>query len=72
MQGAMMARASTHDYFQFNEIGEGGARELARALEQNSCITHLNVSVCWRKEGDECMAAGWHLYVLMIACRAMG
>ena len=35
---------------------EGGAQELARALEQNMSITHLNVGVrLWRKR-VECIA----------------
>ena len=54
-----MAAVSTHDCMQANEIREGGARELARALE-NTCITHLDMSVCW-KEGMEYMVVGRHL-----------
>ena len=42
---------STDDCMQYNAIGEGGARELARVLELNSCITHLNVRVGWWMEG---------------------
>ena len=36
---------------QGNGIGEGGARDLARALELNTCLLHLDVRVCRRKEG---------------------
>ena len=42
-----MALSGTPDWhdMQGNEIGVNGARELARALEHNTCITHLNVAV---------------------------
>ena len=51
INGAIMALVSTHDRIQTNGIEEGAARELARVLQHNTCITHLNVRVCWRKEG---------------------
>ena len=44
MYGAM-ALGPTHDCMQFNVIGKAGARELARALEHNAYITHLNMTV---------------------------
>ena len=47
-----LALESTHDCMQYNAIGEGGARELARVLELNTCITHLNVRVCLRREAE--------------------
>ena len=44
---------------QRNLFGEGGARGLARALEHNPCITHLDVEVCWRTEPRvQCVGAG--------------
>ena len=50
MFGSTMALVRAHDCMQYNAIGEGGARELARALKINGCITHLNVGVRWWKE----------------------
>ena len=47
----MIALESTDECMQYNKIGAGGARELARVLQRNTCIAHLNVRVCWRKEG---------------------
>ena len=46
-----MALVSTHGCMQAREIGEAGARELARVLERNICITHIDVSVCSSSEG---------------------
>ena len=51
MYGSRMALMSTHDCMQYNGIGEVGARNLARALEHNTCITHLDVSVRWGRDG---------------------
>ena len=50
---------------QGNGIGEEGAREIARALELNTRIAHLDIAVCWWKKGRHFMAAGWHLCGLM-------
>ena len=44
------ALVRAHDCVQGNAIGDGGTRELARVLELNKCITHLDVAVCRRKE----------------------
>ena len=55
MRSGMMTLVSTDDCMQYNKIGEEGARELARALEHNVCITHLEVTVCAFFEGTfEC------------------
>ena len=58
MEGGMhcgrMALVSTHDCMQLNQIGDDGVRELARALEHNTSIKHLNVRVCRGDEGWEC------------------
>ena len=53
MNGGRMA-LSTHECMQHNKIGETGARELARALKQSTCITYLDVRVCWWEEGGCC------------------
>ena len=46
----------THDCEQSNRIGEGGLRELARALVLNTGITNVDLSVCSRTEEGECTA----------------
>ena len=56
MQTALRHLTSTHHCMQYNEIGEGGARELARVLELNTCFTHLNVRVCRRGKEGGCNA----------------
>ena len=55
MHGSRMAFVRTHDCMQGNGIGDGGARELARVLEVNTCITHLNIGVCWWEGTIECV-----------------
>ena len=66
INGDRMALVSTHENMQYSEIGEGGARELARALRHNICIAHLDVGVCWWKEGSTDLVRA-----LMIACSIM-
>ena len=51
MHGRRMALVRAHDCMQGNAIGEEGARELARALEQITCFAHLDIGVCWWEEG---------------------
>ena len=36
----------THYCMQFNGIGDEGVRAIARALKYNTCISHLDLSVC--------------------------
>ena len=55
---------NAHDYMQDNAIGNAGAQELARGLESNTSITHLNIGVCSGSSGGLNLA-------LMIACRRM-
>ena len=51
-----MLLSCTHDYMQDNAFGDEGVQELARALEHNTCITHLDVGVCCEAGMIEYMA----------------
>ena len=46
MRSGSMSLVITHYCMQFNGIGDEGVRAIARALKYNTCISHLDLSVC--------------------------